>query len=74
VQRAETCTVCLKTKHTDADLERWRKEVGEITRLGGDPLKHNPEWARALCWTKRESTCICKPASTPSTPFATRDR
>jgi len=66
VQQAETetCEQCQRPKHTAADLERWRSEVAQVTALGGDPLKHNPEWARALCWTKRESKCICKPVST----------
>lgn len=61
MQPAETCETCLKPKYSDEDLERWREEVDKITRLGGDPLKHNPAWARAMCWTKRELKCICKP-------------
>lgn len=64
MQPAELCAQCERPKYTEADLERWRDEVAELTKLGGEPLKHNPEWARALCWTKREHTCICKPVVT----------
>lgn len=64
---AEPCEQCLRPKYTEAELERWRTEVAEITALGGDPLKHNPEWARALCWTKHDSKCICKPAQSATT-------
>jgi hypothetical protein len=51
----------LRPKYSDADLERWRTEVAEFTRLGGDGEKYNPEWARAICWTKRDVKCGCKP-------------
>lgn len=57
----ETCEQCQRPKYSEADLERWRNEVAEITKSGGDPIKHNPEWARALCWTKREYPCGCRP-------------
>lgn len=67
MQPAETCEQCLRPKYTAADLERWRDEVSQITKSGGDPLKHNPEWARALCWTKRGYLCGCRPAILPST-------
>lgn len=58
----EICAECLRPKYTAAQLERWRTEVAELTRLGGDAEKHNPDWARGICWTKREHQCICKPA------------
>lgn len=66
----ETCAQCLRPKFTQADLERWRSEVAAVTRLGGDAVKHNPEWARALCWTRREFNCISKPASTEEATHA----
>ena len=61
---AESCDVCLRPKYSPADLRRWEYEVAEITKLGGEPLKHNPEWARAICWTNRSYRCVGKPAVT----------
>lgn len=49
-----TCT-CGRPKYTEADLQRWRDGLarGEADAEG----YYNPEWARALCWTRPGVVC-----------------
>lgn len=57
------CEHCKRRKYTADDLERWQRELNLYVAQGKAARDFNPDWAKDLCWTRPEYTCIMRPKS-----------
>jgi hypothetical protein len=58
---------CGRPRSTAEDLAKWNLELEQHRESGGDDKTFNPEWAKAMCWTKAEyaDRCGMKPLGPP---------
>jgi hypothetical protein len=40
-------------------MARWMNETNKLT--GDEYRRHNPEWARAICWSMHDVACNMRP-------------
>jgi hypothetical protein len=52
---------CGRPKCTGPDFERWETEMAQWLSAAHEEKAFNPEWAKAICWTKPDFYCLMRP-------------